>query len=105
MIDYCTLKQTLETKLAELIERAEGIEEVLSEPGDKDWEENAISKENDQALVAIENAIEVEIRDIKLAIKRIDSGEYGSCVGCHQPIAKARLEALPWASTCVRCSA
>lgn len=104
MVDYCILKQKLETKLAELLERADGIEDVLRQPGEKDWEENAIAKENDQALVAIENALETEIRDIKLALSRIESGDYGKCSNCQHPIAKARLEAIPWATTCIHCA-
>ena len=104
MVDYCILKSTLETKLLELLERSDNVERALSDPGEKDWEENAIAKENDEALTAIAGAAETEIREIKLALKRIDSGDYGICTSCLRPIAKARLEALPWASTCVGCA-
>ena len=104
MIDYCILKSELETKLAELLERAEGIENVLRDPGEKDWEENAIAREGDEALAAVGNATETEIRDIRLALHRINTGEYGVCATCHKPIAKARLAALPWATNCIGCS-
>ena len=30
-------------------------------------------------------------------------GTYGACLRCGQPIAPARLEALPWAAHCIEC--
>jgi len=104
MSDFSTLKSELETKLAELLERADGIEEQLSDPGEKDWEENAIAKEGDETLAAVGNVTETEIRDIRLALRRIETGEYGICTVCQKPIAKARMAAVPWATTCVNCA-
>ena len=40
---------------------------------------------------------------IELALRRIDSGEYGSCLQCEEPIAFARLQAQPYASLCIEC--
>src|SRR5690242_10632859 len=37
------------------------------------------------------------------AIERIEDGTYGICVECEQPIAAARLNAVPWAGLCIRC--
>jgi RNA polymerase-binding protein DksA len=37
------------------------------------------------------------------ALKRIDEGTYGDCSSCRQPIAAARLEALPWTTRCIDC--
>ena len=104
MSDFSTLKSELETKLAELLERADGIEKQLSDPGEKDWEENAIAKEGDETLAAVGNVTETEIRDIRLALRRIETGEYGICTVCQKPIAKARMAAVPWATTCVNCA-
>ena len=104
MVDYSTLKSELETKLAALLERADSIEKQLSDPGEKDWEENAIAKEGDETLEAVGNATETEIRDIRLALHRIEKGEYGICTVCQKPISKARMAAVPWATTCVGCA-
>jgi RNA polymerase-binding transcription factor DksA len=41
-----------------------------------------------------ERRLLVEIED---ALHRIDAGTYGTCEGTRKPIAKARLEAQPWA--------
>lgn len=42
---------------------------------------------------------------IDAAAARIDRGEDGICSVCGQPIAPARLEARPEATTCIRCAA
>ena len=40
---------------------------------------------------------------IEEAFARIRQGTYGVCVVCKQPIAKARLEAVPWTRVCREC--
>lgn len=40
---------------------------------------------------------------IELALQRIDSGEYGFCLQCTEPIAFARLQAQPFAGLCLDC--
>lgn len=42
---------------------------------------------------------------IEDALRRVDEGTYGLCAGCGRPIAKERLEALPYAAKCVTCQA
>jgi RNA polymerase-binding transcription factor DksA len=42
-------------------------------------------------------------QEIKLALRRLDGGEYGMCVDCEEPIAAKRLQAVPWAERCVIC--
>jgi DnaK suppressor protein len=37
------------------------------------------------------------------ALARIESGEYGECVNCGEPVAEKRLEAVPWARYCLKC--
>ena len=40
---------------------------------------------------------------IDAALVRLDAGKYGSCFECHRPIAKGRLQALPFATRCQAC--
>jgi RNA polymerase-binding transcription factor DksA len=37
------------------------------------------------------------------ALERLRDGEYGICMECGEPIAPARLRAMPEVTTCVRC--
>lgn len=43
------------------------------------------------------------VNRLAAAIDRFDSGEYGICVECEEPIAPARLKVMPEVQTCVRC--
>ena len=38
------------------------------------------------------------------ALQRIEDGTYGICSNCGKPIGEERLEALPWADTCIDCA-
>jgi RNA polymerase-binding transcription factor DksA len=41
--------------------------------------------------------------DVDEALRRLYSGNYGTCESCGQPIAKERLEVVPHARLCIRC--
>jgi DnaK suppressor protein len=38
---------------------------------------------------------------VAAAVTRLEEGRYGICIRCGLPIAEGRLEARPWADTCV----
>ena len=40
---------------------------------------------------------------IEEALHRIDQGTYGICRDCGEPIADARLNAIPWTRSCITC--
>lgn len=104
MSDIMKVKAELEEKLRELTSRAEEIDHDLSEPPDDDWSENAIESENDEVLERVGGMALDEIRKIKLALSKIDAGTYGVCERCNKKIARQRLEALPYATRCIKCS-
>jgi len=43
------------------------------------------------------------LRQVGQALQRIDSGDYGDCVNCGEPIGFARLQARPFARLCIKC--
>lgn len=43
------------------------------------------------------------LRNLEGALQRINDDTYGYCTECKEPIAKARLEAVPHARMCVDC--
>ena len=59
-------------------------------------------QQQQMALAGREQA-ESLLRQVVLALKRIDGGVYGICLHCEEPIAAARLEAQPHAALCVDC--
>lgn len=54
-------------------------------------------------LSLIENEQET-LSQIAEAMGRIEAGTYGQCEVCHNPIAKPRLQALPYTRYCIECA-
>lgn len=44
-----------------------------------------------------------ELANIEGALERIRDGSYGNCENCNEAIPLARLQALPYATQCIRC--
>ncbi len=44
------------------------------------------------------------LADVERALGKLDDGTYGTCEACGQPIADARLEAMPTARRCISCA-
>ncbi len=47
--------------------------------------------------------VERLLAQVRDALRRLDDGTYGICLGCGLAIDSARLEVLPYASLCLRC--
>ena len=105
MTDYSDMRARLQTRLADLLERAEVIEDDLRQPLDADFSEQAIDLSDDEALEGVDEVLRQEIGQIRLALLRIDNGTYGTCSQCGKTISKGRLEARPIATRCIECAA
>ena len=79
----------------------------LSDPNDRhhlaDLEEMASDTVDTDSLCQILNIEGSTVAQIDTALDKIAAGTYGTCEECETPIARARLEALPFASLCVAC--
>lgn len=107
MKDYKEVRGTLIDMLEDLEDRLSKITEEVKhtdKPLDQDFSEQAVETENDQVLDALGNTTRDEIEKVKQAISRIDSGTYGICLICGQPIKKERLNALPYSIQCIHCA-
>jgi len=59
---------------------------------------------HDQSIALRINSLDyLQLKLIEAALARIDSEEYGVCMDCGNAIARARLEAIPWAVRCIAC--
>ena len=104
-----------------LLEERKRVEHALAtlrdqHPGSLDEEVEEIVATNDNHLAETatatlgreidytlgENSGQV-LFDIDAALKRIDDGTYGTCVGCGSEIPLGRLEAHPTAALCIDC--
>lgn len=101
------LRETLLARQKQLTARVRKIERDFrheDQPLEKDSQEQAVQLENDDVLDALDEAGRKELESIARALARMDSGEYGICAGCEEPISPMRLRALPTAATCIRCA-
>lgn len=104
MLDLVDLKQKLTDRLHELGVRVHDIEEDLRSPLNPDFAEQATEEEGSEVLKELETNALHEAEQIQAALERIDAGSYGECSGCGEAISPARLEALPYATTCIKCA-
>ncbi len=94
------------------------LDQLTDEAFQRDGEEGSSNLSNVSAAVAdvgtenydqefmlslIENEQET-LAQISEAMHRIDAGIYGQCQECKGPIAKPRLQALPYARCCIECA-
>lgn len=57
-----------------------------------------------QQVAALLDETRTALDDINQALQRLESGSYGLCTTCGEPITDARLEALPATAQCVNCA-
>jgi RNA polymerase-binding transcription factor len=56
------------------------------------------------STTAVARRLYATATEVDRALERLSAGTYGTCETCGDPIPPERLEAIPWASTCVSCS-
>ena len=107
------IRQRLESELSHTMNRirhlggAVALEEFPGSVGDNTPladEVDVIRLNQDREMNFATRSLLVE-RANKLAeaLDRLRGGEYGLCEECEEPIAPARLRAMPEVTTCVRC--
>ena len=102
------LKAVKEKLLSERKELGERIQSHLGEvhiehEPDDEVAQATYSVTRDMSVATIERERKT-FAELEAALKRIDSGEYGVCESCEEPISSARLKALPWARLCISCA-
>ncbi|MFN7992822.1 MAG: TraR/DksA family transcriptional regulator [Bryobacteraceae bacterium] len=109
------------SEIAETVKGTEKYEKMLLEKRQKvlsglGYKFDALAKmgrvaEEDQAQISHDEFVSlrlnsldyVQLRLVDEALDRVQSGDYGVCLSCEEPIPSKRLQALPWARYCVPC--
>ena len=63
----------------------------------------AIDSAQDEISSQLAEVESRELSRIERALKRLDNGTYGKCEVCGVNIPLARIQALPFATTCIKC--
>lgn len=85
--------------------RAELAEEIQA-PGQMTYGSQAAAATQvfeQQRDLALRERNEQHLAQVEAALGRVESGAFGTCTRCGQPIAPERLEAIPWAALCIDC--
>jgi len=69
-----------------------------------DFSEQATEQENQEVLVQLKHDAEIELREINVALKKIETGNFGECDTCGEEIAQGRLQAIPYTPYCINCA-
>lgn len=106
-MDANELRARLRARIGEVLERNAKVTGDLRrerQPLGSDWQENAILLENDEVLEALDADGRARVGQLRAALQRLDQGTYGRCASCGEPIAPARLEAMPEVTACIDCA-
>jgi RNA polymerase-binding transcription factor DksA len=67
-------------------------------------DENAIEVSDYESKLSVEHDLESELKNIEGALKKTSENTYGVCSVCGEKINPKRLEIMPEATLCVKCS-
>ncbi|MCI0703852.1 MAG: TraR/DksA family transcriptional regulator [Planctomycetia bacterium] len=73
------------------------------EPADRQGDPSSHTAEEELALVLM-GTEETVLAEAKAALARLERGTFGRCEVCGQPIARARLDAIPYTPLCIDCA-
>lgn len=98
------LRQELKQKKQELTLRLERISANLRRGYEADSKERAKQLEDNEVVDALGNEAREEIAKISAALRRMDTGDFGTCTECGMPIQEGRIKAYPYANECIECA-
>lgn len=87
-----------------LVSRVDNVSHDLNSEHSADSAEQVTERENEDVLRNLKEETQLELKQVRNALKRIETGEYGTCATCGETISPARLDALPYATLCIRCA-
>ncbi|MAD77514.1 MAG: hypothetical protein CML20_22550 [Rheinheimera sp.] len=69
-----------------------------------DSAEQAAERESEQILSSLELNAAEELKQIDIALQRMEHGEYLNCSHCGEAIGLERLNAVPFTTLCISCA-
>ena len=103
---YAEQHERLHTRRRNIERRLEAVRNDRrrrSDPLVQDWSDQAIQRENDETLDALDRRDRRELEAISVALERMEAGIYEQCVACQGPIETERLRVEPTTTRCRSC--
>lgn len=88
-------------ELAELASPVVSVELAIEQVADA--VEDSVNRRDRELAGAAANRQRDKLREVMLALDKLNHGDYGTCEACDEEISKARLDAKPWARLCLVC--
>lgn len=95
-------KDILETRQAELVEVLRNRDAITIEKSPDALDEVQNAAERELAIRNLDRESNL-LRNVRAALRRIDEGEFGTCVHCEEEISPKRIAAVPWTPYCIAC--
>ena len=107
------IRRALEQELKNTVDRLKGLGGAIAfedDPGAREDEGQGEAagdagriSEDREMTFAVRGLLVERANRLAEALDRVRSGDYGVCEVCDEPIAPARLRAIPEVTTCVAC--
>ena len=97
-------KQALLDLKQEYQARIDKISDHIAHPQDQlqqHWDDQAVAASRDEMRKALLIEAEQGLVQVNAALRRIEEGEYGSCIECGELIDEKRLNAVPFTAYCI----
>jgi RNA polymerase-binding protein DksA len=85
----------------------ESLGEPIEGPGQMTYGSQAAAASHvfaQQRDLALRDHERAQLTLVEESLARLEAGTYGTCRSCGRPIAAERLDAIPWAPTCIDCA-
>ncbi|MFH1968606.1 MAG: TraR/DksA C4-type zinc finger protein [bacterium] len=109
------LKQKLEEQKQSITKELESFAKKDDSPKG-DWETKYPNRENGSMeeeadevqeydnLLPVEYSLELKLKDVNLALEKIERDGYGKCEKCGKEIETERIKVVPEAKLCIKCN-
>ena len=101
--DHATYRRNLLAKREEVLSGLGAKFDTMAKMG-REAEDDQAQLTHDEFVNLHLNSLDyLQLRLVEEALDRLDSGDYGVCLACEEPIPAKRLRVLCWARYCVKC--
>lgn len=95
-------KKILEAKQDELEQVVRNRDAITIEKSADALDEVQHAAERELAIRNLDRESNL-LRSVRLALRRIEDGSFGTCLHCEEEISPKRLAAVPWTAFCIQC--
>lgn len=95
-------KKILEAKQADLEKVVRNRDAIAIEKSADALDEVQHASERELAIRNLDRESNL-LRSVRLALRRINDGSFGTCLHCEEEISPKRIAAVPWAAMCIQC--